>query len=118
MKTEKGFEIRHEKSDDVHIMHVYGHFDSISSESAQKIILEALEKADKIVFNLGGLLYISSAGLRVILYAAKKGKRRNVRMVFCSPEENIRKITSSFRISPSPRVIKLTNLSLIIVRCV
>ena len=92
MKTEKGFEIRHEKSDDVHIMHVYGHFDSISSESAQKIILEALEKADKIVFNLGGLLYISSAGLRVILYAAKKGKRRNVRMVFCSPEENIRKI--------------------------
>ena len=92
MKKQKGLEIRHEELDGIQILDISGHFDSLSSENAQKIILEALEKGEKIVFNLDELLYISSAGLRVILLAAKKGRRRNVTMVFCSPSEDIKKI--------------------------
>lgn len=92
MKKQKGLEIRHEELDGIHILHISGHFDSLSSEDAQKIIFEALDKGEKIVFDLDELLYISSAGLRVLLLAAKKGRRRNARMVFCSPGEGIKKI--------------------------
>jgi anti-anti-sigma factor len=92
MKTQKHFEIKHQKDDDIQILHISGHFDGVSSGTAEQTILETIEKADKIVFKLDELIYISSAGLRIILVAAKKGRNKKARIVFCSLGENVRKI--------------------------
>lgn len=92
MKTQKRFEIRHQEDGDIHILHISGNFDGVSSDMAEQTILETLEKADKIIFKLDELIYISSAGLRIILVAAKKGRNKKARMVFCSLGDNVRKI--------------------------
>ena len=92
MKTQKRFEITHQKDEDIQIMNIAGHLDGVSSEMAEQVILQTIENADKIIFKLDDLIYISSAGLRIILVAAKKARNKKARIVFCSLGENVRKI--------------------------
>lgn len=62
---------------------VHGRVDTISAPAFEKAVTEALNDQEKLlVFDLSGLEYISSAGLRVIISAAKilKGKDGEVRL--------------------------------------
>lgn len=66
---------------------VRGRVDTISAPAFEKGIAEAMTGVEKLlVFDLSGLEYISSAGLRVILSAAKalKGKGGEVRLAATS----------------------------------
>lgn len=59
-------------SNDIHIVAITGSLDSTTSPEAQKSLDSVLVSAKKVVLDFSGLDYISSAGLRVLLGAAKK----------------------------------------------
>ena len=58
-------------SNDVHIVAISGSLDSGTAPDAQKSLDAVVAGAKKVVLDFSGLDYISSAGLRVLLGAAK-----------------------------------------------
>jgi anti-anti-sigma factor len=58
-------------SNDIHIVAIAGSLDSTTSPEAQKSLDAVVAGAKKVVLDFSQLDYISSAGLRVLLGAAK-----------------------------------------------
>jgi anti-anti-sigma factor len=58
-------------SNDIHIVSIAGSLDSTTSPEAQKSLDAVLAGAKKVALDFSELDYISSAGLRVLLGAAK-----------------------------------------------
>jgi anti-anti-sigma factor len=75
-----------------HIVYPKGHFDATSAGHAEKTIIEIVEKADSLIFNLNELQYVSSAGLRVFLVVAKKMKAKNSPLHFCCLNQNVKQV--------------------------
>jgi anti-sigma B factor antagonist len=67
-------EISTRTSNDIHIVGISGSLDSTTSPEAQKALDAVLAGAKKVALDFSSLDYISSAGLRVLLGAAKKQK--------------------------------------------
>ena len=59
-------------NDDIYIVAIAGSLDSATAPEAQKSLQEVLAGAKKVVMDFSNLDYISSAGLRVLLGAAKQ----------------------------------------------
>jgi anti-anti-sigma factor len=91
MSTKPSIDILHREDDGLHILHLAGRLDSATSPEAEKRIIEIIEKGELMVINLKDLVFISSAGLRLMLVFMKKTKTRNARMIFCSPGDQILK---------------------------
>lgn len=67
------------------VLAVAGRMDTITAPQFEAQCLSSLEAGDKrLVVDLGGLEYISSAGLRSILSAAKKLKAAGGDIAFCA----------------------------------
>ena len=64
-------EISTRTSNDTHIVAIAGSLDSTTAPAAQKALDTVLAEAKKVVLDFTALDYISSAGLRVLLGAAK-----------------------------------------------
>ena len=75
-----------------HIVYPKGHFDAAVSGTAEKTIIEIVEKTNSLIFNLNNLEYVSSAGLRVFLVVAKKMKIKNCPLHFCCLNPNVRQV--------------------------
>jgi len=74
-------------------IHIKGRLDADSSSEAEKVVKEALEgQTNRVLFDLGALEYLSSAGLRVLLSAAKEMRRREGKIVLCSLNEFVKEI--------------------------
>ena len=65
-------EISTRTSNDIHIVSIAGSLDNGTSPDAQKALDSVLAGAKKVAMDFSNLDYISSAGLRVLLGAAKK----------------------------------------------
>ena len=65
-------EISTRTSNDIHIVAIAGSLDSTTAPDAQKALDPVLAAAKKVALDFSALDYISSAGLRVLLGAAKK----------------------------------------------
>ncbi|MCP4181609.1 MAG: STAS domain-containing protein [bacterium] len=86
-------EITQESKNGIHCLKIEGRLDAASAADAEKTISEVITSgADKIVINLEELRYISSAGLRTLLVAAKEIKSKNGKIVICSMIESVKKI--------------------------
>lgn len=85
-------DITHREDDGLHILHLAGRLDTVTSPHAENQIIEVIEKGDTFIMNLQDLVYISSAGLRLILVFMKRTKKKNARMIFCAPSEQILKV--------------------------
>jgi len=59
-------------SNDIHIVGITGSLDSTTSPEAQKSLDAVVAGAKKVVLDFSQLDYISSAGLRILLGAAKQ----------------------------------------------
>ncbi len=53
-----------------------GRLDTTSSPQLEKVLMEEIPFTDRLVLDLEGLEYISSAGLRVLLVTEKKMKKK------------------------------------------
>ena len=59
-------------NNDIHIVAIAGSLDSTTSPDAQKSLDAVVAGAKKVLLDFSGLDYISSAGLRILLGAAKQ----------------------------------------------
>ena len=85
---------------------IKGRLDADSSLEAEKVVKEALGgDANRLLFNLGELEYLSSAGLRVLLSAAKEMRRRDGKIVLCALNEFVKEI---FEVSGFQSLIPIT----------
>lgn len=68
-----------------------GRIDGPSSPDFEKALLEHLEKQDCVV-NFSHVPYISSAGLRVVMMAAKKSQSAGFGLHLCGMDEVVKEI--------------------------
>ena len=78
-------EFASEKRDNLTLVTVTGRMDAVTAPGFEEQCLALLEAGDNnLVADLGGLEYISSAGLRSILSTAKKLKAAQGSLAFCN----------------------------------
>jgi len=86
---------------------IKGRLDADSSAEAETVVKDALkEETNRLLFNLGELEYLSSAGLRVLLSAAKEMRRRDGKIVLCALNEFVKEI---FEVSGFQSLIPITD---------
>lgn len=61
-----------------------GRLDSATAPAFETEFMASAEGADRLLIDFSGLTYISSAGLRVVLKAAKKMQSKGGRVALCS----------------------------------
>ncbi len=72
---------------------INGRLDAVTAAAAEADINKVIESgATRLVLNLAGLEYVSSAGLRVLLVIAKKMSRQNGRIVLCGLQDTVREV--------------------------
>ena len=83
------------ESYDVLVVDVDGKLDTSTSGYAyDEMVRLAKSGRKKIVANLKGLEYVSSAGLRVLLTAAKLLQTEGGQLKFCEPRESVKQALS------------------------
>lgn len=86
-------QIQAKKDQKVLIVAVEGRMDTVSAPEFQKKMEDLLDQGETgIVMDFGKLEYVSSAGLRSILVAAKKAKSLGGQVSCCSLQEMVRKV--------------------------
>ena len=86
-------EITQKEENGIVSISIKGRLDADSSPEAEKVVKQALAgQTTRVLFNLSALEYLSSAGLRVLLSAAKEIRRREGKIVLCSLNEFVKEI--------------------------
>ena len=72
---------------------IKGRLDADSSPEAEKVVQDAFQgQTTRVLFDLASLEYLSSAGLRVLLGAAKEMRRKDGKIVLCALNEFVKEI--------------------------
>ena len=79
-------------SDDIHIVWIAGSLDSTTSPEAQKSLTAMLAGAKKVALDFTELDYISSAGLRVLLGAAKQLRASGGKLGMFGLNQSVREV--------------------------
>ncbi len=80
-------------TNEVKVLEFEGKLDTQTSPDTQEQLTELIEKGEKkILVNFGKLNYISSAGLRVLLTAAKQLKPVNGELRVCGLNEIVKEV--------------------------
>lgn len=86
-------EITQKEENGIVSISIEGRLDADSSPEAETVVKDALAgQTTRVLFDLSELEYLSSAGLRVLLSAAKEMRRRNGKIVLCSLNEFVKEI--------------------------
>jgi anti-sigma B factor antagonist len=93
------------KQGEVLVMALEGRLDAETSPAFQDRLLAAIDgSSNAILLDFSALHYISSAGLRVLLIAAKRLRERDGSFALCSLSSNIQEI---FKVSGFDAIIKI-----------
>ncbi len=85
--------IEEERTERALVIAPVGRLDSVSSGELERRVVERIDGgARRLVVDLAGVEYISSAGLRVLLMAAKKLKDPPARLVLCGLGSAVRSV--------------------------
>ena len=94
-----------ERQDGALIAKPEGRIDGINASDFEKALRDAIdEEGGSLVVDLGGLTYISSAGLRAILLIAKLLAQRSAKFGLCSLSDPIREV---FEISGFDKIVSI-----------
>lgn len=75
------------------VMAPAGRVDSVSSNELERLVVSRIDGGEKrLVLDLAGVEYISSAGLRVLLIAAKRLKEPPAALVLCGIGPGVRTV--------------------------
>ena len=86
-------EINHKQAGGIVYVTIKGRLDADSALEAEKTVSDAFAgDTKKLLFDLGALDYLSSAGLRILLSAAKEIKRRDGKIVLCALTQFVKEI--------------------------
>lgn len=90
---------------DITILAVTGRLDSNTAKTLEVTLLERIGTgAPAVLVDFAGLDYISSAGLRVLLLAAKRSKAAQSRFALCSIQPHVREV---FEISGFSNILSI-----------
>lgn len=85
--------LQDEKLGDVWVIAPAGRIDSVTSPSLDEAMSGAISAGERrIVVDFGGVEYISSAGLRVLLVAARRLRDPAGRLVLCRLNDPVRQV--------------------------
>ncbi len=86
-------EITEERRENILILRVIGRLDSSTSKMMEERLLSIIDSGERrLVIELSQLDYISSAGLRVFLLAAKRIGNAKGRMILCSLQDAVKQV--------------------------
>jgi len=81
------------KKDSVIVICAEGQINSSNASAIERELLEQLNgDGMRVVLDLSSVVYVSSAGLRVVLLLAKQIKRTNGILVLCGLQERVREV--------------------------
>lgn len=93
-----------EPLDDILGVRLAGRLDSSNASELEAVLPERVAGNEKVLLDFSQLEFISSAGLRIVLMAAKKAKQRDGQFVLCGMDENIHSV---FETSGFLRILKV-----------
>ena len=100
-------EISQKEENGIVFIAIKGRLDADSSPEAEKVVKDAIkDQTTRVLFNLASLEYLSSAGLRVLLGAAKEMRRKDGKIVLCALNEFVKEI---FEVSGFQTLIPITD---------
>ena len=70
-------------------LYLDGRLDTTTSTQFQDILIPTIGETDTIVLNCEKLVYISSAGLRILLIGQKAAKAKKASLTLCNVSESI-----------------------------
>ena len=81
-----------------------GRIDSLTSPAFEAALLPLVDRAGLVVIDCSKLTYVSSAGLRVFLTAAKTAKTKGGKIVLCSLTQGVQEV---FTVSGFSKIIDM-----------
>ena len=94
-----------EYSESVLVLNPLGRIDGTNAKEFEDALLGRIAAGDsQILMNFEGINYISSAGLRVLLMAAKRTTQAKGRFALCTVQEHIQEV---FRVSGFSEIIPI-----------
>lgn len=99
-------EIKVKKEDNYQLITVHGEVDASSSIELDKALSNASNQANKILVDLTGLAYISSAGLGVFISYLEELKAKNIRMILIKMQPAVAEV---FQILGLQNLITITD---------
>ena len=85
-------EVTEETRNGWRVVTVTGRADSEGADALEKALRSAVEGHDRVVADFKGVNYISSAGLRSVLQAARAAQTRGTEFSVCGLTEFVRKV--------------------------
>jgi anti-anti-sigma factor len=85
-------DIHEQRQGNVIVLRLAGRLDSLSCREFEGRLLSALHESGAVVVDCATMEYISSAGLRVLLAAAKQARTTNGRLVLAALRDNPREV--------------------------
>lgn len=83
-------EVEEKEDGDVLILKLTGRLDAVSSPGTEKRVFDHInEGSHKLVMDFGGVDYLSSAGMRMLLSTTKKLKTLSGKLVVCNVTTNV-----------------------------
>ena len=100
-------EIRQKEENGIVFLSFKGRLDGTSAPEAEQAVKNIFEKENnRLLFDLELLEYLSSAGLRVVLGAAKEIKRKEGKFVLCALNAYVKEV---FEVSGFGAIIPITD---------
>lgn len=82
--------IKEEAKGDILLLRMSGRLDAVSSPTAERKVFDYINKGQiKLLLDFGGIDYLSSAGMRMLLSVAKKLKNLSGKLVLFSVTTNV-----------------------------
>lgn len=76
------------------VVAVRGRADAEAADELETALRAAVDQHPRVAVNFWSLSYISSAGLRAILQAARAAEAKGVEFVICAPSDSVKKVLS------------------------
>lgn len=87
------FDFQLDTIDDIQHLSLSGRLDSATYVTLDKTINQLFQSAgDRVLMDFAALSYISSAGLRLILVAAKRARQVGGRLILCGLSPSVREV--------------------------
>jgi anti-sigma B factor antagonist len=83
------------RSEDIAVAAVSGDIDGKSAPGLQEELLPQFQNGAKVLLDLSGTAYMSSAGLRMLLMLDRKAKESQSKLVLAGLSADIRKVMSA-----------------------
>jgi anti-sigma B factor antagonist len=103
-RDQPAIEVTEQRDGGTLVLAVNGRVDAVTAKLFEAAVLPRTQGESSLVLDLDGLTYISSAGLRVILLAAKQQKLKAARFGLCNLRADVRDV---FEISGFAKILDI-----------